>query len=172
MDSLNLVIWSLVLVALGAVGMLWLVREKVQRILFQKEIAEAMPYVLKQEFFNASEWAFLNELERQIDLDRYSVFPKVRLEDYIVTTATGIDRKYKRNRIKSGHVDFVIWDKHASKLVLAIEVDGSSQRSERALQRDDFKNRLFETVGLKLVRIKTGTNFSAEIDQLLRTLPN
>jgi len=131
---------------------------------------EKLPFRFKKYFFTKSEQEFFRILEQQIDHSRFTIFPKVRLGDFVETTAKGEKRQASWNRIKSRHVDFLIYDTQKSLIAVAIELDGNSHNSERAQKSDDFKNRLYSSIGLELVRVKVGTDFATEISQILEKL--
>lgn len=133
---------------------------------------QTFPFKKKTYFFNTSEQKFFELLETGIDKNRYSVFPKVRLGDYIETTNGGNERWGSWNRIKSRHVDFLIWDKSISQIVLAIELDGGSHNRYAAKDGDSFKDKLFKTIGIELVRVRVGTNFEQEIATIQQKLIN
>jgi len=71
------------------------------------------------------------------------------------------ERAKFRGYIRSRHLDFLICDSYM-KPVLAIELDGSSHKSQKAQQTDQRKNQICEAVGLPLERVKVGSNYVAE----------
>lgn len=137
----------------------------------KQETSEApWPYKQKQNFFSRSEQQFLNSLNASIDHHKFVVFPKVRLADFIEVTASGDEYQSWWNKIRSKHIDFLIWNVEQSKIVLAIELDGKSHDSEKMQTRDEFVGKLYETVGLKLERVKVGENFDNRALEIGRTL--
>lgn len=136
---------------------------------YQQE-SKSLPYHLNQGLFNASELVFFNILNASVDAQRYTVFPKVRLGDYIQPTNHGAERWGSWNRIKSRHVDFIIWDLTQQKIVLAIELDGSSHNSKLAYEADAFKDEVFKSISLPLKRIRVGSNFEQEINKIINYL--
>lgn len=139
-----------------------------QKIETEAEIG--MPYRLKHYFFNSSENSFFSILKERIDTKRFLIFPKVRLGDFIETTNSGDERWGSWNRIKSRHIDFIIWDKGQSKIVCGIEIDGKSHNSPKAQKNDVFKDTLFKTIGLPLHRIRVGSDFASQIDQISNSM--
>lgn len=129
-----------------------------------------LPYKTKYYLFSRSEHEFLRILNQSIDRQRYLVFPKVRLADFIEVTVRGKEYQGWWNKIKSKHVDFLIWDVQNNKIALAIELDGSSHNSEKMQVRDEFVNKLYEKIGLKLERVKVGSDFLTEIKQVIELL--
>lgn len=137
----------------------------------QGHVEEKLPFRLKKFFFTRSEQMFLSMLEQQIDHSHLTVFPKVRLADFIETTATGDEWQGSWNQIRSKHIDFLIYDTQKHVPVLAIELDGNSHNSQRMQKSDDLKNRLYPAVGLELVRVKVGTDFATEIAGIVSIVP-
>ncbi len=136
----------------------------------QDQSKSGLPYHLKQYFFSRSEQEFFNILNAHIDAHRYTVFPKVRLGDFVQVDSVENGNRTWWNKIRAKHVDFLVWDLVEKKIVLAIEVDGKSHNAETTVKRDEFVNELYEKVGLKLIRVKVGTSFEnacSEISSLL-----
>jgi len=123
---------------------------------------EKLPYRVIPYFFNKSEQAFFLELKKQLP-DEYHIFSKVRIIDFIEPT----DRTTARwkNKIISKHVDFLVCDQQL-KPIVAIEVDGKSHRSARRRERDEFLNKVFKDVDLRLERISVGADFSEMIQNI------
>lgn len=122
-----------------------------------------LPYHQRVFFFTRSEQAFFNILNAHLDARRHTIFPKVRLADFIEVDAH--DHIYDRtwwNKIRPKHVDFLIWDLVESKIVLAIELDGYSHNSVHMQERDGFVDDLYETVGVRLERVEVGSDFKKE----------
>lgn len=127
---------------------------------------QPLPYRAKLYLFSRSEHEFLRILNESIDRQRFLVFPKVRLADFIEVTAKGKDYQGCFNKIKSKHVDFLVWDVQNNEVALAIELDGKSHNSEKMQKRDGFVNKLYERVEIKLIRISVGSDFIEEIQKL------
>ena len=124
-----------------------------------------LPYS-KREFMNSSEKAMYDALKSFTDSKGYIIFAKVRLEDLVNVNV----KEYKelqryRGYIKSRHVDFVVCD-NKKNVVMAIEVDGKSHNSKNAQDNDQFKNRVFETIGIPLHRIVVGTNYAEQLEKI------
>ena len=115
-----------------------------------------------------SEYAFYNILEDKCDYADLIICPKVRLEDFINVRNIKEKQSY-RGRIKSRHVDFLICDREMKPLC-GIELDDSSHNSWKAQKNDTFKNELYSAIGLKLYRVKTGSNFEAKIDFIIHEI--
>lgn len=131
---------------------------------------EILPYKRKRYFFSRSEQQFLNILEQKLDHTKYSVFPKVRLGDFIEVDLPKGQRLPYWNKIKSKHVDFLIYDYQTAEAALAIELDGNSHNNKTIKKSDSFKDKLYPAVGLELVRVRVGTNFATEVDSIISKL--
>ncbi|GGX56047.1 hypothetical protein GCM10011309_00960 [Litorimonas cladophorae] len=110
-------------------------------------------------FVNASEKAFFYALLCHLPPGIYPQ-SKVRLED-IIGIRKGLPYKESqslRGRIKSRHIDFLIIDIEGRSR-LAIELDGKSHTSKRAIENDKVKTALFMAAGIPLRRIRVGENF-------------
>lgn len=124
------------------------------------------PYNAKKYFFSRSEQEFLRLLNEAIDRQKYTIFPKVRLADFIEVDGSREEYQGALNKIKSKHVDFLVWDIVNGKVALAIELDGKSHQNKNAQERDEFKNKLYEHIEVPLERIRVGTDFAAEIKRI------
>tara|TARA_B100002051_G_scaffold276170_2_gene322905 strand:+ start:3761 stop:4252 length:492 start_codon:yes stop_codon:yes gene_type:complete len=136
----------------------------------QVEVKERFPYHLKQFFFSRSEQEFFNILNAHLDAHRYTVFPKVRLGDFVQVDSEEYRNRKWWNMIRAKHVDFLIWDLVERKIVLAIEVDGKSHNSEKMIKRDEFVNDLYKQVGLDLKRVKVGVSFEKVCSEISSSL--
>lgn len=128
-----------------------------------------LPYTAKQYFFTRSEQIFFDLLNSRLDALSHTVFPKVRLGDFIQVENLK-DNYGSWAKIRSRHVDFLVWDLKNQKIVLAIELDGNSHNSHKAKQIDIFKDDVFKHIEVPLHRIRVGSNFEEEIEKLLMTL--
>ena len=124
------------------------------------------PYKAKL-LLTKSEYTFFKTLQKILDNDKYIICPKVRLEDFIDVTYKQEIFKY-RGYIKSRHVDFLICDNNLH-ILFAIELDDKTHNSEKAKNTDEFKNKLFEKIGIKLYRIKTEDNYEISINNIINS---
>jgi very-short-patch-repair endonuclease len=127
---------------------------------------KSLPYRAKQYLFSRSEHEFLRVLQQKIDTNRYLIFPKVRLADFIEVTVNGNEYQGWWNKIKSKHIDFLVWDVQSNKISLAIELDGKSHGTDKMQERDEFVNKLYKQVGVRLERVQVGSDFATEIEKL------
>lgn len=99
--------------------------------------------------------------------DKYNlhVLSKVRLEDIakVSKNIKGKEKNIARNRVKCRHVDFVIANPENLYMLCAIELDGKSHNLTGQKESDDFKNNLFDEIGLPLIR----TNGTEDIEKEL-----
>lgn len=129
-----------------------------------------LPYQLKRYFFSRSEQEFLSILNEAIDKSKYTIFPKVRLADFVEVKANKEEYQKWWNKIMSKHVDFLVWDVKGNKIALAIELDGKSHSSEKMVASDTFKDELYTVIEVPLHRVKVGYDFKVEAKKLVQTL--
>ena len=80
------------------------------------------------------------------------ICPKIGLKDLMEVT----DRKHYMKyfaKISQKHVDFVICDEDCQ-VYFAVELDDSSHDTEKAKEKDLFKDRAFKAAGITLKRIR------------------
>ena len=117
-------------------------------------------------FVNRSEYAFFQALRRALPHE-YHLHSKVRLEDIVRVKKTikGQAHWQLRGRVKSRHVDYLITDVDGVPKA-AIELDGSSHNKD-AMNADILKDGIFKAVGLPLIRVRTGTDFTKAAQRIL-----
>lgn len=131
---------------------------------------EKMPYILKRYFFSRSEMIFFQELQKQLDHSKYAVFPKVRIADFVEVDLPKGERMQYWNKIKSKHVDFLVYEYQTGKPVMGIELDGSSHTNQAVQKSDDFKDKLYPVLKLELVRVRVGNDFAEEVNAAIQKL--
>ena len=102
----------------------------------------------------------------------YSVSCKTRLED-IIRVRNDVGRKLRfscRNRIKSRHVDFLVYDPVDTEIIAAIELDDSSHLRRDRQERDRFVNDLFASCGLPLLRVPVSREY--DFDEIANQIRN
>lgn len=118
-----------------------------------------------------AERSFLGVLERCLGPEMRA-FAKVRLGDLFFAQAKGRNWYAAFNRITAKHVDFVICDSRSLDVLFAVELDDSSHASPKARRSDEFKDALFRSCGLRLLRIKVQRSYSvAELKAALFVEP-
>lgn len=125
---------------------------------------QEMPYE-KKKLLTFTEYSFYKILKSKCDAANLLICPKVRLEDIANVTSKENIQKW-RGYIKSRHVDFLICDENL-KIMAAIELDDYSHNNQKAQKTDEFKNNLFSKIGIPLLRIKTGSKYDEEIDNVI-----
>jgi len=130
-------------------------------------------YRLKKSVLNDSELALWVNLQKSLG-DRFIVLSKVRIEDFVEVTERGLsygERTSLRNKIKSRHVDFLVCDKSTTEPLLAIELDGVAHNNSKRIERDNFVDELYKSIGLPIKHIKSSGNFQEKISELQKILP-
>ena len=121
--------------------------------------------VYRKPLLTANEAAFYVELKKIIPPER-DISCKCRLEDLMGIPQNDPNKNAQRNRIKSRHVDFVIFDPQTGNVDYVIELDDSSHRPPKKQCEDQFKNMLFARIGVLLIRIKARQAYnSSEVYQ-------
>lgn len=116
------------------------------------------PYV-KRILLSKAESEFYKILQICIP-DNYLLFAKVRLWDFIDTTAKSNRIQYT-NKIQSKHVDYLITDTDGNPLV-AIELDDASHNYDERKKRDNFVDNTLNAAQISIIRIHTSYSYSKE----------
>jgi very-short-patch-repair endonuclease len=85
--------------------------------------------------------------------NKFMVFAKVRMGDFVFLANEPHDRKFHVNQVLCKHVDFLLCDNQTLEPLLVIELDDSSHKQYEQSERDEFKNRTFLAIGLPYLRI-------------------
>ena len=101
--------------------------------------------------------------------DKYNleIFGKMRLADIVSVTEKGNEYMKYFGKIKSKHIDFVLLDNKTMQPKLLIELDDASHDNAKRKERDEFLNKLCETVKLPILHIR-----GYEIEQLENDIRN
>jgi hypothetical protein len=70
-------------------------------------------------------------------------------------------QKYHLNQILGKHVDFLLCNSDSLSPILCIELDDKSHELPDHQESDNFKNKLFELIGLPLLRVKLQKGYSS-----------
>ncbi len=125
-----------------------------------------LPYAPRPSFFSKSEGAFFTALQSAVS-GRYLIFSKVRLLDLCQDLPWHEVAAF--NRIAQKHVDFVLCEPATFRLVAAMEVDGSSHRLRKRVERDEFVGDLFRQIGVPLIRFPAQGWFDPhQVEQRIR----
>lgn len=123
----------------------------------------------KKNLLTKTEYSFYMKAKLALQEKNLFLFPKVRLEDFIEATGEGKEKQSLRGRIKSRHVDFLVCDDDLH-IKAAIELDDNSHSRETAKAADQFKNELFNSLNLPLIRIQVKQDYTNDINNLLNLL--
>lgn len=86
----------------------------------------------------------------------FSLFCQVSLYQIVKS------KDYKEfNKIKSKSIDFVITQENC-KILLCIELDDTTHEKQKRIERDNFINKLFEDLDIKLLRIPVQNFYNLE----------
>ena len=108
-------------------------------------------YRRKDFIMTRSEHDFFDILAKGLG-DRFYIFPQVNISSILDHKVKGQDWRAARAHINRRSVDYVICDKSYVRPLVAIELDDPTHDREDRQKRDLDVNRLFEEVGLPLVR--------------------
>ncbi len=135
-----------------------------------KKEPELYPYE-KKNILTKAEYSFYMTIKPLCDKYNILICPKVRLED-IVDIKKGTENKLKyRGYIKSRHIDFILCDNKLH-ILAGLELDDNSHRDNTdQIKADNFKNKLFETIGVTLFRVKMSEGYYiTQFNDILKTL--
>lgn len=127
--------------------------------------ASSFPYRLRPSLLSPREYRFFCLLSAACQDKGLRVYPKVRMGDVCWVPEDLKDGKdgekfwYWFSPIAKKHIDFVLADGKGA-FVCGIEVDDASHDSPYAKGVDSFKDRMFLSAGLPLIRFRHG--FSEE----------
>ena len=115
-----------------------------------------------------TELKFYLQLRQALKKFNVEIHYKVRLAD--VFKVKYHNKYYKRNfaRIMAKHTDFLIVEPDTARPIIAIELDDASHDKAASVKNDTFKNVLYGSSYIKLVRIKVASAYDfSYINQLL-----
>jgi hypothetical protein len=114
------------------------------------------PYELISHFLTVHETAFFRVLLPIASEHNLYVFAKPRIADFVSVT---LERYVKNsqwhtyfNMIAMKHIDFLLCT-HDLKPIIGFEVDDSSHLRSDRIERDEFIDKLYGSVGLKVVHV-------------------
>ncbi len=119
-------------------------------------------YRLKESILTPTEAEFFRCLEPCIPSSDYRLFTKVRLADIFDVNEDSGKNQAAFNRINAKHVDFLLCDAQTLVVVAGIELDDSSHTKHRAKKNDTFKDTLFESCKIPLIRIRAQRQYDPE----------
>ena len=126
---------------------------------------ELMPYTAAK-LLTRREYAFFKALQPIAKKYNLMICPKIRLADLVAVPEVTKERKWF-NYIKSKHVDFTLCDMDL-RVKLVIELDDSTHDRPDRQTRDDFIDRVFQQINIKLLHIRQwGTELEQTITETL-----
>lgn len=131
---------------------------------------ENKKYPYKKKFLlTKAEYAFYQVLKPICDKKEILICPKVRMEDFLEITDKKNLQKY-RGYIKSRHIDFILCN---SKLymIAGIELDDKTHQKDEVKEKDNFKDKVFQTINIPLYRIKMSEGeYKKQIEKILEEI--
>ena len=122
---------------------------------------EPLPYTAAK-LLTRREYAFFKALQPIAQKHHLMICPKVRLADLVAVPQGTTERKWF-NYIKAKHVDFTLCDMDLN-VKLVIELDDSTHDRPDRQTRDDFVDRVFQKINVKLLHVRTwGTDLEQTI---------
>ena len=116
-------------------------------------------YEKQKSILTDSESVFYKVLIKAVG-SQYQIFAKVRLADFVWLVNESETQKYHLNQILGKHVDFLLCDNDRLSPMLCIELDDKSHQLPDHQERDNFKNKLFESIQMPLLRVKLQNGYS------------
>lgn len=123
--------------------------------------AEPLPYTAAK-LLTRREYAFFKALQPIAQKHSLMICPKIRLADLVAVPQGTTERKWF-NYIKAKHVDFTLCDMNLN-VKLVIELDDSTHDRPDRQTRDDFVDRVFQKINVKLLHVRAwGTDLEQTI---------
>lgn len=92
-------------------------------------------------------------LKKAADLKDYIICPKMRLAD-IVTPRNDPQYMSRFGKIKSKHLDFVIYDSNMRNIITVIELDDNSHNRADRKERDEFVDFILNDCGIRIIHTR------------------
>ena len=124
-------------------------------------------YKPKMHIMTRAEADLFRKLEKEFGSE-YCIFPQVHLSSLVSGRIRGQNWEGAFRHINGKSVDFVLVDKTTLQTICAIECDDYTHERKDRIERDKEVDRIFESVGVPLVRIhaslkKTSTTIKKEV---------
>ncbi len=130
---------------------------------------EPLPYKAAK-LLTRREYAFFKVLQPIAKKYNLMICPKIRLADLVAVPEGTKERKWF-NYIKAKHVDFTLCDMDL-RVKLIIELDDSTHDRPDRQTRDDFVDRVFKQINVKLLHVRQwGDDLEAVIVEALNLNP-
>lgn len=168
MDIIEIII-GLLIIAIGIIFYFKLKTKTNDEVIEIKNKDEELPYKKKEYIFSINEYRFYKKLRAITDEKNLIILTKMRLADVIEVEKGTKEYMKWFNYIKAKHIDFIICEKETVKPILLIELDDSSHKQEKRIQRDNFVDKILESVNIKILHIKNDSQ--QQMDIIKSTLP-
>lgn len=114
---------------------------------------QKFPYK-RRNFLTQNELSYFKKIEDEYK-DKYYIIPQVSISSIVDVDLPKNFYAYKgyRSKIDKKTIDFVLFNKETFQPEIAIELDDSSHFRKDRQERDEFVNKLFEQVGIRLERV-------------------
>lgn len=135
-----------------------------ENVSYIEEINYKKYYRPKRYIITLNELKFYNvliEIAKELDL---VLFTQVSLYN-ILETRDYLNYKTKMiffNKIASKSIDFVLVDRYNCRIKLCIELDDSTHKQEKRIERDKFLNKLFSDLEIDFIRFKVSNYYHKE----------
>lgn len=121
-----------------------------------KEINYDTKYIKRDYLLTQTELKFYKLLKKITDEMNLTICPQVPLYEILR------NKDYKDfNKIQSKSIDFVITEPNL-KIKMCIELDDASHYKTKRIQRDEFINKLFTDLDIKLIRVPVKNFYDLE----------
>lgn len=135
----------------------------------EPQTAEQLPYTAAK-LLTRREYAFFKTLQPIAQKHNLMICPKIRLAD-LVSVPQGTKEAKWFNYIKAKHVDFTLCDMDL-RVKLIIELDDSTHDRPDRQTRDDFVDRVFQQINVKLLHVRQwGEDLEPTIIEALNITP-
>ena len=176
MESIYLAVFitAAIVVAIMFAAFLWYQLDNLKKQQTQEQeepkTNEPMPYTAAK-LLTRREYAFFKALQPLAQKYNLMICPKIRLAD-LVSVPQGTKEAKWFNYIKAKHVDFTLCDMDL-RVKLIIELDDSTHDRPDRQTRDDFVDRVFQQINVKLLHVRQwGEDLEQTIAQALNIAPS
>ena len=175
MESIYLAVFitAAIVVAIMFAAFLWYQLDNLKKQQTQEQeepkTNEPMPYTAAK-LLTRREYAFFKALQPLAQKYNLMICPKIRLAD-LVSVPQGTKEAKWFNYIKAKHVDFTLCDMDL-RVKLIIELDDSTHDRPDRQTRDDFVDRVFQLINVKLLHVRQwGEDLEPTIVEALNITP-
>lgn len=175
MESIYLAVFvtAAIVVAIMFAAFLWYQLDNLKKQQTQEQeepkTNEPMPYTAAK-LLTRREYAFFKALQPLAQKYNLMICPKIRLADLVSVPQETKEAKWF-NYIKAKHVDFTLCDMDL-RVKLIIELDDSTHDRPDRQTRDDFVDRVFQQINIKLLHVRQwGEDLEPTIVEALNITP-